>query len=291
MRLKEFSNPYECLWTKVITDNSVFYVVALYFPPSSEYLPDDLLDFLIDSCEKLLSSVPDAKLIIAGDINQLEIKTLLNYHSLTQIVKIPTRAQKILDVFVTNVPNYWGKVSAVKGLVRSDHLAVLVKPVVKKKAIRKTVEFRDLRQHNKLRMLQRMEEVQWDDITCGTIGPNEMIMDFYNKIWPIFNECFPIIKTRVSSRDPPFFSPTVKHLLKLRRNAIRKKDNERNHVLEERVNCLIRENQLKAVKQESKNQCCGSKRWWSLVNNITGRANSELPLSSIFHPKQMNEYF
>ena len=88
---------------------------------------DDLLDFLIDSCERLLLSVPDAKLIIAGDINQLEIKTLLNYHSLAQIVKVPTRGRKILDVFITNVPNYWEKAKAVIGLVRSDHLTVLFK--------------------------------------------------------------------------------------------------------------------------------------------------------------------
>ena len=32
----------------------------------------------------------------------------------------------------------------------------------------------------------------------------------------------------------------------------------------------------------NKNQNCGSKRWWSLVNNVTGHANSEVPLSSIF---------
>ncbi len=104
--------------------------------------------------------MPDAKLIIAGDINQLEIKTMLNYHSLAQIVNVPTRGQKILDVFITNVPNYWEKTKAVKGLVRSDHLTVLLKPVVKKKAIRKTVEFRYLRQHNKIKMSLKMENVK-----------------------------------------------------------------------------------------------------------------------------------
>ncbi len=51
----------------------------------------------------------------AEGINQLEIKTLLNYHSLAQIVKAPTRAQKILDMFITNVFNYWKKAKAVKG--------------------------------------------------------------------------------------------------------------------------------------------------------------------------------
>ena len=69
-------------------------------------------------------------------------------------------------------------------------------------------------------MLRKMEDFQWDTISSGTSCPNEMINNFYNKIWPIYEECFPIIKTRVSSRDPPFLSPIVKHLLKLRKNAI-----------------------------------------------------------------------
>ena len=259
--LEEFSNPYECLWTKITTNNSIFYLLAIYHPPSPEYQSSDLLDFLTDSCERLLSLEPNAKLIIAGDINQLGIKPLLNYHSLVQIVNVPTRGQKILDVFITNVPNFWNKAKAIKSLVRSDHLAVLLKPVIKVKATRKTVEFRDLREHNKLKMLRKMDDFQWDTITNGTTCPNEMINNFYNKIWPIFDECFPVIKTRVSSRDPPFLSPIVKHLLKLRKNAVNKRDNECSHRLQEKINKLIRVNQLKAVKQENKIRDRGSKRW------------------------------
>ena len=288
--LEEFSNPYECLWTKITTNNSIFYLLAIYHPPSPEYQSSDLLDFLTDLCERLLSLEPNAKLIIAGDINQLGIKPLLNYHSLVQIVNVPTRGQKILDVFITNVPNFWNKAKAIKSLVRSDHLAVLLKPVVKVKATRKTVEFRDLREHNKLKMLRKMDDFQWDTITNGTTCPNEMINNFYNKKWPIFDECFPVIKTRVSSRDPPFLSPIVKHLLKLRKNAVNKRDNECSHRLQEKINKLIRVNQLKAVKQENKIRDRGSKRWWSLVNKITGRGNSEVPLSHI-DPKVINEHF
>lgn len=54
---------------------------------------------------------------------------------------------------------------------------------------------------------------------------------------------------------------------------------------------VIRKDRLKAIKQENKNQNCGSKRWWSLVNNIAGRANCEVSLSSIFDPEQMNNQF
>ena len=159
------------------------------------------------------------------------------------------------------------------------------------KVTRKTVEFRDLREHNKLKMLRKMDDFQWDTITNGTTCPNEMINNFYNKIWPIFDECFSVIKTRVFSRHPPFLSPIVKHLLKLRKNAVNKRDNECSHRLQEKINKLIRVNQLKAVKQENKIRDRGSKRWWSLVNKITGHGNSEVPLSHIIDPKVMNEHF
>ena len=34
-----------------------------------------------------------------------------------------------------------------------------------------------------------------------------------------------------------------------------------------------------------------SKRWWSLLNNITGRGNSKVPLNHIIDPKVMKEDF
>ena len=163
--------------------------------------------------------------------------------------------------------------------------------MVKVKAVRKTVEFCYLREHKKLKMLRKMDDFQGDTITSGNRCPNKITNNFYNKIWPIFEECFPVIKTRVSSRDPLFLSPIVKHLLKLRKTAINKRDTESSHRLQERINKLIRDNQLKGVKQESKSHDCGSKRWWSLVNKITGRGNSEVPLSHIIDPKVMNEHF
>ena len=70
---------------------------------------------------------------------------------------------------ITNVPNFWNKAKAIKSLVRSDHLAVLLKPVVKVKATRKTVEFRDLREHNKLKMLRKMDDFQWTQLPMALL--------------------------------------------------------------------------------------------------------------------------
>ena len=61
------------------------------------------------------------------------------------------------------------------------------------------------------------------------------------KISTMFNECFPLISVRTSSRDPPFVSPLVKHLLKFRNN-LQKRPKPFPVGLEDRINHLIREN-------------------------------------------------
>ena len=66
----------------------------------------------------------------------------------------------------------------------------------------------------------------------------------------MFNKCFPQISVRISSRDPPFISPLVKHLLKFR-NRLQKRSKPLPVGLEDRINHLIRENQRQAIMHDS----------------------------------------
>ena len=95
--LPNLINDFECLWGKITTPNSMFYVATIYYPPDHTYNPDDLIEFLSDSCEQLLLTAPNNKIIIAGDINKLNISSLLKQQSLFQMVKTPTRGDNILD--------------------------------------------------------------------------------------------------------------------------------------------------------------------------------------------------
>ena len=250
-----------------------------------------IIEYLIDTCEQILSVKPNSRIIIAGDINKLNIRNLLNQLSLIQLVKVPTRGQNILDVFITNAPHDWKKVKVVKSLVKSDHDMVITYPRDVIKAERKNSYFRDVRQHKKINMLYELGTVDWNMITKDGQTPDEMTLKFYETMWPIFEKCFPLIKVRTSSRDPPFMSPLVKHLLKQRKRAIQKSDSESHARLQDQINKLIRENQLNAVKQENKNQKTGSKQWWSNVNSITGRNNRSRSVSAAFDPSEINVYF
>ena len=81
-----------------------------------------------------------------------------------------------------------------------------------------------------------------------------------------FNNSFPLIKVKLSTRDPPYMPPLVKkYLYKIRNKGVRK------GVLQRRINALIRENMVSEVKTENGKNASGSKEWWDTVNKITGR--------------------
>ena len=53
--LPNLTNSFECLWVKITTENSIFYVATIYHPPDHMYNPADLVEFLTNSCEQVLS--------------------------------------------------------------------------------------------------------------------------------------------------------------------------------------------------------------------------------------------
>ena len=159
-------------------------------------------------------SDPGARIIIAGDINHLKITDFTNtrQHNLDQLVKKFTRGLKTLDVFLTNVTNrpyIWKVPTVFTSLVRSDHLAVMVAPQTLAKAEKKHVFFRDVREHRKIEMEKRLKEYNWTSVN-NTRDASEAVSILTDAIGGMFNDCFPLIKVKVSSRDPPIYDSTSK---------------------------------------------------------------------------------
>ena len=120
------SKTFEYLSCKIKRDNAEYLISALYHPP--DYQQQELLDYLSGRCEEILITNSSARMIIAGDINQLLIKDFCLQNNLLHLVTKPTRSKKTLDVFITNYPHLWKSPTIFKGLVRSDHMAIIVNP-------------------------------------------------------------------------------------------------------------------------------------------------------------------
>jgi hypothetical protein len=139
-------------------------------------------------------------IIIAGDINKLNIHDLLSQQSLIQMVKTSTRCNNSLDVFITNVPHYWKKVQVRKGLLRSDHNIIITSQKDAIKAERSNLFFRDVRDHRKQNFFNDLDSVDWTKIINEELSSDEMATQFYETLWPKFETCSPLIKVRSSSR-------------------------------------------------------------------------------------------
>ena len=214
------SEDFECLWCEIQKDNGKYYVAVLYHPPNPNYSDCELLEYLSDKFEEILFLDSSARIIIAGDINKLSINDFCTQHNLQQLVSKSTRGQRILDIFITSCPYLWKKPSVFKGLVRSEHMAIIVNPCVQAKPERKHVYFRDVREHRKINMEKCLRKCDWSAIYNAN-NVDEATTLLNDKIFSIFNECFPLIKVKVSTRDPPYMSPLVKHLCNKRNKQIK----------------------------------------------------------------------
>ena len=104
-----------------------------------------LVDHLTDEVQKFLALNPDGGIIVSGDANLLDIDALLEADSsLKQIVKVPTRKDKTLDIVVTNLGKYFKPPMSIPPLNPDDpqtahpgdHLVLLVLPVSNQMGLR-----------------------------------------------------------------------------------------------------------------------------------------------------------
>ncbi len=87
LRLRPFRLPREL---------SCIFVGVFYHPPLADN--NVLQDYLISTVDKLLLDHPNAGIMILGDFNHFDYKTLCRHSSLKQTVKKPTRQSAILDL-------------------------------------------------------------------------------------------------------------------------------------------------------------------------------------------------
>ena len=102
---------------------------AFYSPPQcGQNKP--LLDHLTVTLQGLLSKYPRSAVLISGDRNSIMISDLLTIDaSLKQLVRKPTRKNKILDIILTNIPEFYSEPDIIPAIqpdivgkgVPSDH--------------------------------------------------------------------------------------------------------------------------------------------------------------------------
>ena len=114
----------ELLWVKVSAPGRGVFVGALYHPPKPIYQVDVLLGQIERSVEELTLADASALIVLAGDLNQLDVNTVAERTGLTPLVKVPTRGDNILDMLFESEPSY-SNIKIVTSVVKTDHKAII----------------------------------------------------------------------------------------------------------------------------------------------------------------------
>ena len=109
--LEELHVPdYEVLWIRISPTRlprgfSSIVIGTVYHPPSAD--TKSMLEYLFKSLTEYESQYPNCGLLLAGDFNRLDVKSLVRHFKMKQLVHLPTRKDKTLDLLITNLFQYY----------------------------------------------------------------------------------------------------------------------------------------------------------------------------------------
>jgi hypothetical protein len=156
----------EVLWVKLKPNRlprgfSSLVVATVYHPPSAN--PSIMIEYLLDKLSFIESSLHNCGIILLGDFNRLDVSRVKRQFRLKQMVNFSTRGSRTLDLFLTNLSNYYMAPEKLAPYGLSDHFTVLFKPksrgsVSKGKQVRNV---RDLRPSSRAAMSSFVSEIDW----------------------------------------------------------------------------------------------------------------------------------
>ena len=158
--------------------------------------------------------------------------------------------------------------------IKTDHEGVVLPPGIKLKPLRYKVQLRDCREHRRATLYFELEQTDCNHV-CEAENIDEVVTRLETQILLLMNDCMPLRTVKMSSRDPFWMSPLIKHLLKIKAR-IPSLNSDRLKVINERISKAIIDNRVHTRSSFD----IGSYMWWKTTNNIcTYKSSSRCTLS------------
>ena len=196
---------------------------SFYSPPNSKK-NHKLVDHLVTTLHMLSSRYPSAPIMMGADKNMMDIKPLLNCGlKLKQLVDLPTRNGKTLDILITNIPQYYNSPIVVPPVpcdnpndgVPSDHWVPVCYPHTDryKPPLRRfrTVTYRPLPAESVRRYGQWITSESFDKLD-NSLSPTAHAQELQSLLMGKLDELCPTQTMRVSAQDKPFINKELKTL-------------------------------------------------------------------------------
>ena len=214
---------------------SKFICCSFYNPPRSKF-SNKLAEFMVATISSLRSDHPGARVIIAGDINDMRLGLLQSLDpTLKQIVKGVTNKNqdKTLDVILTDCPELYQEpiilppmtVDEGKPGKDSDHNGVECVPrsnlAPQGSSLRDAITVQPFPESGLLKFGFKMADEDWTKL-AGALTSSEMVPAFESRSEQMVLSQFPTKQVLVGPQDLPYFTEELRKLKRRRQRVYRK---------------------------------------------------------------------
>lgn len=257
------------------TVSSIF-VATVYSPPNMNN-DTTLVTYLTEAADDIFRNHPGAGVIISGDMNRLNLLSLIIAHSMKQVVDKPTRHNIILDKIVTNLKQFYHPVELIAPIGQSDHNGILLKPKVLPPRQNKTKmkQARPMRESSIRSFGNWITHHDWSSVS-NVHDVNEKCDRFYSELNPAIDSHFPIKSVRLHEDDKPWITTKIKCLIRQRQQLFNSRSpdwtNIRNQIQREIQKAKIDfyHNRVHRLKQENPSS------WYRYIKLMTSNKSTEL---------------
>ena len=173
-----------------------------------------MLDYLATSLTTIEGRYPGCGILITGDFNRLNITCFLAQFKLKQLVRVPTRIERTLDLIITNMTQLYDKdlVKTFSPTGLSDHSVVLLQP--KPRSARSTSSCRlstrrDTRPSRKCEFGRYLGSVDWSTLDSAPDCDSKLQM--FNELVKIGLDTIMPLKTyKLHHNDAPWVTAEFK---------------------------------------------------------------------------------
>lgn len=284
---QQFSKPpeIECIWLLLSTK---YIICACYIPPNlSSTINDNIRNYFINCTDFIKNSYPNAKVIIAGDFNNLNVIPLTSQLNLVNVVDKPTRNQAILDLILLeeDLLTSYSDCQLFPPISTSDHNVIFIPSNSQDNISPRYTTVYDLRDSVLNNLVRNLNSIDWTPLFRCQEDIHRKTAMFYALIDPHLSN-LPGTRIKWSPNDKPWMTPQVKVIIQKRWDSYRRRD----YILYEHYKIKAKETIIMAKKTwASRIKDKSPNGLWNLVNSI--RKPKHNKPTDHYTAKDLNEIF
>jgi hypothetical protein len=218
----------ECV--AVTLRSSCLLLVACYIPPVPAVSHQSIIShFLITMIDDFLNDYPSFSIIVCGDFNRFNVSDVCKNCNLISGFSGPTYGSAQLDYVLLS------EHLSTKYSVHDDmpfdfssvpHKSLFVMPLNSADSSHKftiTRPFFDLRESFVSTFVSELSTIDWNSLYITDCPLEDKCSSFYSFLFDVFHRTIPVHFVSFSSRDKPWITPLVKHLINCRWKAYHSK--------------------------------------------------------------------